>query len=45
MADPDPVQTVRAADLSEDEEHAVLEGNIARELKLDIHKGDEPGHG
>jgi aminocarboxymuconate-semialdehyde decarboxylase len=45
MADPDPVQTVRAAGLSEDDEHAVLEGNIARELKLDSHRGDGPGHG
>jgi aminocarboxymuconate-semialdehyde decarboxylase len=45
MADPDPVQTVRAAGLSEDDERAVLEGNIARELKLDSGKGGGPGHG
>jgi aminocarboxymuconate-semialdehyde decarboxylase len=43
MADPEPVQTVRAAGLSTDAEYAVLEGNIARELKLDDRVG--PGHG
>jgi aminocarboxymuconate-semialdehyde decarboxylase len=34
MADPDPVATVRAAGLSEGDQHAVLCGNASRELGL-----------
>ncbi len=36
MADPDPVATVRAAGLGEDAELALLAGNAARELRLQM---------
>jgi aminocarboxymuconate-semialdehyde decarboxylase len=41
MADPDPVATVHAAALSEDEERAVLSGNAQRELGVVTTKGRE----
>jgi aminocarboxymuconate-semialdehyde decarboxylase len=41
MADPDPVATVRAAGLSEREEHAVLRGNALRELGVSTTNGRE----
>lgn len=43
MADSDPVATVRAARLGAQAEHAVLAGNVTRELRTAIPRGEPDG--
>ena len=45
MADPDPVATVRAAQLGAEAEHAILAGNAARELRTGPTPTEEPDDG